>query len=65
MADFDERSLSRNDALRWKWYSASPQTACMLGSKFDPNDQTITVKQWQSECNRLADEWMRKQGWDI
>ena len=58
--DIDERS-----ALRWKFYSASPQTALMLGTKLDPNDPFITVAQWQAECNKLADEIMRKQGFDI
>jgi hypothetical protein len=39
------------DAKRWKHF-ASNQTALMLGSDLDPNDETID---WLQECNRLAD----------
>ena len=40
------------NTARWMFYAKSPQTALMLGSKLDPNDETID---WVSECNRLAD----------
>ena len=44
------------DALRWRLYASSPQTALMLGSDKDPNDSTVD---WKAECDRLEDEKMR------
>lgn len=48
---------TQRDSLRWQFYAASPQTALMLGSKLDPNDDTID---WVAECNRLADDIMER-----
>ena len=45
------------DAYRWRCYASSSQTALMLGSDKDPNDTTVD---WKAECDRLADETMRK-----
>jgi hypothetical protein len=41
------------DAKRWRFYSDSPETALSLGSKLNPNDETID---WARESNRLVDE---------
>jgi hypothetical protein len=43
---------AREDAARWRFF-CNPQTALMLGSKCDPNDDSID---WRAEINRLADE---------
>jgi hypothetical protein len=43
---------TREDAARWRFYCC-PQTALMLGSNCDPNDDSID---WRAEINRLADE---------
>lgn len=48
--------LFRNN-LRWIEYAKSPQTALMLGSNLDPNDDTVD---WVKECNRLADSIIMK-----
>jgi hypothetical protein len=47
-----ERDEAVQDAARWRFYCC-PQTALMLGSKCDPNDDSID---WRAEINRLADE---------
>jgi hypothetical protein len=47
-----ERDEARKDAARWRFF-CNPQTALMLGSKYDPNDDSID---WRAEINRLADE---------
>jgi hypothetical protein len=47
-----ERDEARRDAARWRFYCC-PQTALMLGSNCDPNDDSID---WRAEINRLADE---------
>lgn len=41
------------DAERWRFYATSPQTALMLGSRLDPNDDSMD---WKAECDRLADD---------
>lgn len=52
------RSDDAKNANRWKFYAAnSPQTAVMLGTDKDPNDDTVD---WLAECNRLVDEARRK-----
>ena len=47
-----------HDAMRWRVYATSPQTAMALGSKLDPNSQ----QDWVAECNRLVDDIILKQG---
>lgn len=44
------------DAARWQFFAKSAQTALMLGSDKDPNDDSVD---WLEECNRLADDVMR------
>jgi hypothetical protein len=46
---------SPSDAARWRYFASSPQTALMLDSKLDPNDESVD---WVAECNRLADAQM-------
>jgi hypothetical protein len=46
-----ERDEAREDAARWRFYCC-PQTALVLGSNCDPNDDSID---WREEINRLAD----------
>lgn len=45
------------NARRWVFYASSPQTALMLGTKLDPNDNSVD---WVKECNRLANAAMRQ-----
>jgi hypothetical protein len=47
-----ERDEAVQDASRWRFFCC-PQTALMLGSNCDPNDNSID---WRAEINRLADE---------
>jgi hypothetical protein len=47
-----ERDEVVQDAARWRFYCC-PQTALILGSNCDPNDDSID---WRAEINRLADE---------
>lgn len=51
----DYEILSKPDAMRWRYFASSPQTALMMGSKLDPNDMSVD---WVAECNRLADAQM-------
>ena len=55
--------MERIDEERWKFYASSPQTALMLGSEKDPNDESVD---WVEECNRLADglidKWEQEHG---
>lgn len=46
-----QRDEYKQDALRWRLYASSPQTAFALGTKLDP----ITEQDWKAECDRLAD----------
>lgn len=46
-----QRDEYKQDALRWRLYASSPQTALALGTKLDP----ITEQDWKAECDRLAD----------
>lgn len=46
----------KKDSRRWKYYASSPQTALMLGSRKDPNDNTID---WVKVCEELADSAMK------
>lgn len=46
------------DAERWKFYASCPQTALMLGSKLDPNDDSVN---WYEECNKLVDQIIEKE----
>jgi len=41
----------KQDALRWRFYASSPQTAFALGTKLD----LLTEQDWKAECDRLAD----------
>jgi hypothetical protein len=49
------RNDHSTDTIRWRHYASSPQTALMMGSELDPNDQEVD---WLEECNRLADAQM-------
>lgn len=51
---------TNNDALdaeRWRYFYNNAQTALMLGSNLDPNNDSID---WLEECNRLADSAMKE-----
>jgi len=41
----------------WDFYASSPQTALMLGSDLDPNDNTID---WVEESTKLANDIMER-----
>jgi hypothetical protein len=49
---------AEKDKKRWKLYASSPQTALMLGSTLNPNDESVD---WIAECNQLADSAMNKE----
>lgn len=46
-----ELYVEAQNSKRWKFFCC-PQTALMLGSELDPNDETVD---WQRECDYLAD----------
>lgn len=50
-----ELKKAKADAERWQFYCCG-QTAWMLGSKLDPNDENID---WYAECNKFADEHIK------
>lgn len=52
-----ERDKLQEDALRWRFYADSSQTALYLGTKLDPNDEQMD---WKSECDKLAGKMMTK-----
>jgi hypothetical protein len=51
-----EYEAIRLDAERWIHFTCN-QTALMLGSELDPNDDSVD---WYAECNRLADSAIKE-----